>query len=599
MVMFSHLARQYGRLDAYAIQAQIEQPAFLGLPHGEFYDLIWSYYLSNNLYDMIKIELQRQQKWSEEMKELRNPAHRSVEFHVAKLYPGDLPDALPIKAKNDKLHEPISRVWRWSNFSAKKQLLARWFACLGDGFVKVTTETSSDGETKIIQQAIDPRYVTEFQVDMQGHVQFIRIDVPRVIKTWKRSLAHRSGEWVFDHKFWTEVWDRETVKIWAQSDGPARATEQLGNPDPAQDPQNVNKAHNLPFVPFVWAPFKDIGASRGLGVFAHCLGKIDECNRVATRLHDLIFRHDDVTWALESNHVDPTGRPLAPPRIGNNQSEEGEILELGESKVVRLPGNTKLVPVIPSLDYNALTSVLREMQEELRNDLPELRYYDITTRSHVSGTAMRLALADAIDRVQEARGMMFGALVRANAMALTIGQLWKLKGFESGKIGKYEQGDFEHSISRPAVIDLTPQEESQAWGMYSQAGIPPKTIMRRLGWSQEDQEMFDQDRKAEIAFQNEIKKEAQDLELEQAKKAEKVKAEVAEEQQDRALARQEQEREKAIQRQKAMDDEQAEKQIDRKTREHKALKEVDLEIKKREANEVPAPPAPASKNGVG
>jgi hypothetical protein len=263
---------------------------------------------------------------------------------------------------------------------------------------------------------------------------------------------------------------------------------------------------------------------------------------------------------------------------GVRETSRGKVIELGGSKVVELPGNSKLAPIIPSLDYNALVQVLKEQQEELRNDLPELRYYDITTRSHVSGTAMRLALADAIDRVTEARGMMFGALVRANAMALTVGQRWNLPGFASNQIGTYEQGDFEHSFVRPTVIDLSPQEEAQAWGTYTQAGLPPRTTGRRLGWPEEDQDQLDQDRLAEVEFQIALKQKQQDAELDAAKRAEQAKAEVQEEQQARLLERQKQIAQEERDDQERRGDQQAEKQVERSVRQQRALKELDLEF---------------------
>ena len=60
------------------------------------YNYLRAYYLSNGLYDVLRESFREIGYTPEALRPLRNPAYRVVEFYAAKLWPGALPDALPI-----------------------------------------------------------------------------------------------------------------------------------------------------------------------------------------------------------------------------------------------------------------------------------------------------------------------------------------------------------------------------------------------------------------------------------------------------------------------------------------------------------------------
>src|SRR5688572_22777452 len=103
----------------------------------DLYRILRAYYVSNSLYDVLRDILRRQAIWSEALKPIKNPAYRVVEFYPSHLWPGTLPDALPIVAKKKAIVKPIQQVWTWSNWGAKKQVAARHLALYGDLFIKV------------------------------------------------------------------------------------------------------------------------------------------------------------------------------------------------------------------------------------------------------------------------------------------------------------------------------------------------------------------------------------------------------------------------------------------------------------------------------
>jgi hypothetical protein len=431
------------------------------------------YYHNNGLYALLQQDLMTNGIWTEGMIGLRNPAHRVVEFYVAKLWPGHIPEALPIICDNTKVVDAVHQIWKWSNFGGMKQVFARWFACFGDSFIKVATKTSAEGQ-QVYFQNIKPAYVTDIKVDERGFIVFARIDIPltREVNGVEKSYFH------------TEIWDKSTqlYQRWETSGGPITSKNRLGNPIE----QKTFSEFGIDFVPIVHAKFQDVGESRGVGAFTHALDKIDEANRMATRLHQLLYRFNDVIFALEANAMDGMGRPLPAPSMNLDSitSDDGTTTTtIGTgTKVARLPGTSKLVPMVPDLKYDDALSILNAHIQELERDLPEMAYFRLREQSRdLSGRAVRYLLSDAVDKIREARGNAETALARADEMALTIGS--NLEIFPG--IGSYENGDFEHSFADREVIPLSEYEKREIAVMDLSLGVSTETIQEKLGYNYE------------------------------------------------------------------------------------------------------------------
>lgn len=430
------------------------------------------YYHNNGLYALLQQDLMTNGLWTEGMLGLRNPAHRVVEFYVAKLWPGMLPEALPIVAENERIIEPIQQVWGWSNFGAQKQVFSRWFACFGDAFLKIATRGDPD---QVYFQNLKPQYVTDIQTDERGYLTHARIDIP----------LSSSGNGELRRYYHTEIWDKpsQLFRRWSSNNGPITPEERLGNPVESKPLSDFG----IDFIPIVHAKFQDVGETRGMGAFTHALDKIDEANRMATRLHQLLYRFNDVIWAVSANGMDPTGRPLPAPVIngdvlsGSTGDSQTTTISSG-TKVARLPGNSSLESLVPDLKYDDALQILNAHMQEMERDLPEMAYYRLREQGRdLSGRAIRYLLSDAVDKVKEARGNCETVLARANAMALTIGQNL---GIFSG-IGTYENGDFDHSFSDREVIPLSESEKREIAVMDMSLGVSTDTILKKLGYDPE------------------------------------------------------------------------------------------------------------------
>lgn len=441
----------------------------------DFYNLLKMYYLNNGLYDELYDALYSVSSHEESLRALRNPAYRAVEFYPAKLWPGRVDEAFKIEAKNKRVIEPIQRMWGWSNWAVQKQRVARWLALYGDWFVKVPT----NGE-RVWLQTLHPGTVTDFDVSERGFLNYIRIDVPQKV---------RDGDTV-KSKMYTEIWDKasQMMRTWLHDKGEMTEAAQLGKP--------TKQAHfsdfGIDFIPIVYAPMRDVGEERGQGAFTQCIDKIDEANRMCTRLHQMLYRHNNVIWALRANAVDPTGRPMPAPTLDTDS--DGEVSLAGE-KLLRLPGNSELQSLVPNLSYGDALKILDAHMVELEHDLPELAYWRLRELGELSGKAVQLLLGDAIDKMIEVRGNAESGLIRANQMALTIGAAMKIDGFSD--LGDYENGDLEHTFVAREIIPTPEHERASAVQQWVGAKVPLVSALQRVGWTSEEIAAMQREQKKE------------------------------------------------------------------------------------------------------
>lgn len=442
----------------------------------DWYQMLRAYYFENGLYESTVITLFLSDIWKEALRPLRTPAYRVVEFYVKKLWPGMLPKALPLVTENQKIVDPIQQIWTWSNWGNRKSLAARWYANLGDMFIKVPVKRKGDTPTSVYLELIDPPFVTEFDVDERDFLTYVRIDIPRIRRKDGKPEAYTH----------TEVWDKEvgTFRVWEHTKSAEDSLGALGTPI-REDSIDALTQDN--FIPIVHAKFMDVGEKRGAGVFALHLDKIDEANRMATRLHQMMFRYNKPTMAVLANSVDAQNRPIPAPRIGSSGSSptSGDTLDVHDDEVWRMPGMSKVEYLVPPLNYEQFRETINDMALELERDMPELAYYrlrDLAKGGQLSGKAAKTLLGDAVDQVLEVRGLAETALARAQAMALTIGQnVGLFKG-----LGKYESGDFEHSFGEREVIAESDFDKAETATKWQGAQVARDVTLKRAGWTDEE-----------------------------------------------------------------------------------------------------------------
>lgn len=466
------LTSLFGGGAAQTLAANVRAGAEQALPYANVLDLLWSYYLNNGLYDELRLAGYFHNDPT--LKSLRNPAGRVVKFYADTIWPGSLPNALPLVTDNDRLAEPLEQLWKWSNWQSRKQLLVRLCAALGETYIKVAQPL--DKGDRVYLQLLRPNLVAEdgVSLDEQGNVTYIRVDVPQ---------TRRKADGTLEGYTHTEVWDKVdgTCRIWKHRRGSQTAVDRLGTPD---EEYGLMETWGIDFIPFVRAVHLDIGEERGVGAYLLHLDKIDEANRIATSLHARLFRHNRPVWALRANQIDAaTGRPLPPPRIAGVEmsADGGGTVDLSGETFLRLPGAASIESLVPNINYADMLAVLMAHMSELENDLPELRYFRLQEASNLSGRAIRLMMQPAVLSAAEVRGNLEDALSLAQKMALTIGQnagIWS-------NLGSYDAGDLEHSFAERPIFDGGRTEEAETWQAEVDAGMPLLTALRRSGWTEE------------------------------------------------------------------------------------------------------------------
>lgn len=467
------------------------------LPSAELYDVLWTYYLNNGLYDSLREAGYRLE--NRKLQEIYNPAQRAVEFFVDTVWPGPLEKAHPLQidsSKGDLIADSIRQIWIWSNWAQRKAVAIRWAGITGNVFIRVARPLPRGPEMeapqRVFMQLIRPRFMTYMETDERDYITLARLDIPQTV-----SASTDGKQTGMSTTYQTELWERGRLRIWHQDKGPQRPVAELGEPVYEVDLEQWG----LDFIPIVHAKHHDLGDDQGVGAYTLQLSKINELNRLATRLHQILFRHNDVTWALEANMMDPSGRPIPPPRLRNIEAPDTDVetVEMGGERFYRLPGMAKLTSLIPQLNYGAHLDAVVAQMEEIERDLPQLAYYKLKDLPEMSGIALRTMLMPALAKARQVRGSMEESLVRAHKMALTIG---REVGAFTGEVGEYERGDFDHHFVDRAVLPVSRHEAAELAVQETSAGIPLRTSLRMSGWTEEQLDQMEEDQEAEQSQQS-------------------------------------------------------------------------------------------------
>lgn len=396
---------------------------------------------------------------------LRTVVNRSVEFYASKMLPGP---KIEVLAEGEELKASIEKVIKDSNLGNNKPAMLRGFSLYGDSFVRVRGD-----DQKSYLEDISPFYVTDFSEDSRGFLTSIRIDIPVLDDGGNPAL-------------YTEYWDlaSQTYRSWQGPNASSTPIAQLGSP---ADEYSLSEL-GIDFIPIVHTKFHDNGDPRGLSCVYHALDKIYEANRVATRLHDMLFAFGEPMFVASANDKDAQGRPLPPPQINTGSTGTPTVAEAAKEtifgKLISLPGLAKLEALIPNIDYSDALAILNAQMEELEKDLPELRWYAMAPadQAALSGRALRTMLGAAVDRATEAKNNFLSSLSRMFEMALTIGIY---NGIFPASLGQFDTGDFEHQLVADSAWSETTDEKAATMAALTGAGVPARAAMKLAGFTDE------------------------------------------------------------------------------------------------------------------
>ncbi len=463
------------------------------LPAAALYAVLRLFDLSNGVYDDLASASVAIGRATPSVKAIRNPVPAVCNAWEAKLWP----EPLTIVTENPAITDPLEMVYRWSNWRASRPKVARWTALYGESWIKVQADPLL---ARVWFEYLEPAYVTDFEEDPRGYVQHVRVDIPKVTET-------EAGFKTWTH---TEVWSaaEQTYRRW-ETDGTqdqvaGRRLQDLGAPV-----EEVSlSAFGIDFVPFVRIPFSDSGESRGIGAIQRALEPIVEADLSATNLHAMVYQDAEGAWVVKANGTLPDGRPIPPMQVasaaptfdvlgrqtGNGTGVQSDgTVSVGKRSFWRLPGGYELQSVVPDINYLGALAVLEDHDTALERLLPALAYARISEMggADLSGRAIRFKLTPFIDQVQGIRATALEKLEQADMMALTLGQVNGIPGFEG--IGDFDSGAFAHEFEERDIIPLSDLEEAEseqmratAYGAWRTAGLPDVEALQRIGYTKQD-----------------------------------------------------------------------------------------------------------------
>ena len=350
------------------------------------YAKLESLYINNSAYDNIMRGAVLSGVKMESIKPYRTPVNRSTEWFTSKL----LTNAT-VQSTNQPLVDAINQFLKWSNFEGKKRGYARNFSLFGDFFAKVLADDS-----KVWMEEVKAKYVTDFTTDSRGFITSIRIDIP---------IEDENGMSMTYTEYWTALEENGYYSIWEHRGDRNSDLDKLGTPKDFGFLFELG----IDFVPLVYCPFVDFNGMRGLGCTAHTLDKIDELNRMATRLHQLLFIYNKPYNAALSSGQDSNGRPIPKKikQINLNSNNENTNLDNQDAYVdidrtiLDLTGYDKIEDLIPNLNYDHALKILQAQEHDIELDLPELKSFAMEGSDLAgAGKALRIILANAITREQ-------------------------------------------------------------------------------------------------------------------------------------------------------------------------------------------------------
>lgn len=441
--------------------------------HRALLDTLLAYYTSGGLYGESGVVGTGASDPSDynKIKSLRNPVAAFVDFYTQKLYPNPLTPVAPEKVGGTEQDNPykaeveaiVKELHKRSSFDRQQPKSCFNFSLFGEAFFYAGQR--EDGYPII--QVLDDRNVTEVDFNSRGFITWIRQDIDY------DERDPETGE--LEHYRLIDVWQEGRHRQWKVKREIANTFDgklPSATPDIDQSYREGASADSdefltFDFVPIAYAPFIQVDNSRGISPVLTCIEDIDEVNRMATNLHATLFRNKDGLWIASPNSNDATGRPMPVIDFGSASN-----IDLGSGlSVISLTGLGSLISTVPNIPYEQALNILNAQLDFISEQkLFELGWFKTTTGTEESGRARRYRLMPALERAESARNVVLDALSRVDQMCMTIGQRAGLPEYAEARIGRYEDGNFEHGFAHQDLIPLSVQEQAETALALQSAG---------------------------------------------------------------------------------------------------------------------------------
>lgn len=312
------------------------------------------------------------------VKPLFTPLARAVELDVA-LVPGDW----PLNPNYQNARPFVEQIFEASKWDIEGDVFVRYVTAMGEGGLRVVDDRINN---RVIVQPVRPE-------------QYLVVPKSR----WDSSPAVAIFVWKEGESEMAEVITGTTIRTFKNGmpfamslDRPAVYTNQLG------------------FVPLVVCQL-DAGDGTGEPTFENALVALDQVNRQATYMAQIISRHAEPQWAV----------------IG---AEEGDLEKSGEA-VWFFPEGSDLKAVLAAVDFEGLLAFIKEIKEEMKESLPELALSKLVGVERVAAATIELQMAEAVFKIKRLRKPIDLAVCEALKLAAAAGAEMGIAGASEVKTG--------------------------------------------------------------------------------------------------------------------------------------------------------------------
>jgi hypothetical protein len=482
------------------------------------YDVHWSFW-QNDAYRRIHT-------WSRELKALfglykhtrhiYNPAHRITEFFVCHVFNGSLdpaagdgseiPSAIPIavdeaggKRNAVALRGGLAQLWRDTRLQSTKSNWIRYGTVMGDAPLAILDEPEVLPGTRpprpgrvrlepwhpgvlkwvdVEDDRITPRaYIREEMRYNPDEIKKLVNISPRIdpLASVRTSVYTEVAELVNGGVRYQTYKDYELYD-WTGMGGPGEWIAPY------------------PIIPLVLCQHIPIGGEWGMGEFHSDAPKIREADDMASKLDDQIRKLVDSPWlfvGFKEADLSAQRKRIASglgDRRNNPEGDREDVTSLFASDAA-----AKAQALVAEMPIAEVSEHIGTILEEIERDHPELRYDRLTVSGELSGTALRKARQGAETKVNERRAEYDFALSRAQEIALTIGGIRGYDGYTPSVPDDLTNGRWRHLIGDRTVFGVDSlerleeeQAEATATQTWTSAGVPLRTALVKVGWSEED-----------------------------------------------------------------------------------------------------------------
>lgn len=463
-----NLARYGGLLEASATPNLEQAEGDVPRPTAE-YAVRWAYRENRRLYKRLHAWGLVEWPW----RTVYNPVPAVIAFYLAHTLAGDV-QIVPVeraaaddasKVRDAALVAAIGRVQERSNWRVFLRELVEDAAVFSDVIIKAATRTDDVGAvSSVYLQLLPVTSIRRCEVDERGYVRALRIDTPRfdsVFGGQSREHTH------------VEIWDNQGVRFYETEGRVTVDDDKLPEAVGAQTFEELQ----YDFIPVVWA--------RCATYWWDVVDQIDERNQLAWLL-DLRNRP---LLLVSANATDERGFPLPAPAVTTKEPRPGyEEIGHGAAAVMRLPGQATAAWSGAPVDFGVMQQEMATLQEHIEGSLPEYLVAARLQAVQVAAETLDKIQAQAGHRVLEMRGTLEAGLVRAQMMALTLGQVAGLAGFSEQEIGTYDAGDFGHTFAARPVFQKTAGEMAAEVRDLTAGGATLEGAARVAGYNEQQVE---------------------------------------------------------------------------------------------------------------